>query len=259
MSATPRVKIPYPAENDNPFYDVFQSGMLAIDASLYAAREDRNLLMMRGGVLAFNASTGVFSWGSPIELLSPLTGVHLFLDAASVTVADGQGIVVTLVRSPLTSQSLVVTVADRVRSEPLGDDQLLIGYRYLNRLYFRNGKTLNDGDSVALFELTGTGGGGGGGSLPTFTNVSSSTYTVLTTDQWVLVTPPIGGSVLTLPTGVASGTEFVVKDNAGTAASRNISVLGGVHDIDGLSGITIALNWGGARFMWNGVRFNVSP
>jgi hypothetical protein len=156
---TPRMQWPYPAEDQDPWYDDYVNNLAAADASGYAAREDRNLALAAGGEFTFTAATGVVTWSAPLEILSPLTAVVLTLPAGSVTLAAGVFGWVNLPRAPTQATALEVRTGPSV---PSSDGALLLFVRRSDRVYVRGAKVLNDGDALTLFASNP----GGNGALP---------------------------------------------------------------------------------------------
>lgn len=164
MPITPRTRIPYPSEDQDPFFDDFEGMIQAVDASLYAEREDRQTVLMDGGLFTWNINPttqiGTLTWAGTINLSAPITGFKWFLTAGNVQLLDGEVFYVTLPRAPLTNLALVVRKGSQV---PSTDADLIVGIRSGSHFYFRNGRSLQDGDSTNILEITiGTGGGGGG-------------------------------------------------------------------------------------------------
>lgn len=164
MAESRRLRWSFPNENMDPWYDAFAAFVDAVDASVYATREDRSVVLMSTATVSFNIAGvgGVLTWNAPIELLSPIAGFVESVSAGSVTLNDGDVLYMQVVRSPTSNQTLSFSVA---RSVPNTDDTLLVAIRRGSTVYWRDGKVINDGDSLQLFSATG-GGGGGGGSLP---------------------------------------------------------------------------------------------
>lgn len=61
MPTSPRTHFPYPDADTAVWNETFQAMVDAIDASLYASREDRNIIMFGGSTCTFNSGTGVFT------------------------------------------------------------------------------------------------------------------------------------------------------------------------------------------------------
>lgn len=161
MPNTPRTQIPYPDENSNPFFDSFVAMINAIDASIYATRENRDIVIMNGGAVTWTASSGALTWAADIELYSSIVGyVWRIAGPGSVTLNDGDLVYLTLVRAPVANVVIPTHIGQRVPNVVRGDDQLLLAVRRGSRVYFRNGKVINDGDNLQLFTSTGSGGGG---------------------------------------------------------------------------------------------------
>ena len=71
MATSPRMGWPYPEENQDPFWDAFTAFVAAQDASVFALKEDRDFLIMKGGTVSFTASSGLLSWSQAIEMSLP--------------------------------------------------------------------------------------------------------------------------------------------------------------------------------------------
>lgn len=154
MTNTAKMQWPYPTKDSDPWFDGFESMTGAMDASGYAAREDRNILISGGGMVSFTASTGLLAWSAAIVVMSPIAGFKLTVPAGSVTLVDGACLYVNVTRAPLGNASLSSFVAGQV---PNTDSALLLAIRNGSAVYFRNGSQVDDGDSKSLF--AGSGGG----------------------------------------------------------------------------------------------------
>lgn len=161
MPNSPRMSWPYPAESQDPWFDAFVGLINALDASGFASREDRNIVLMRGGTITFVAGTGVLSWSEPLELLAPITGFLWSIPAGNLMLPDGGIFYVNVVRSPQDNTSLASLAAMQV---PPTDQGFLIGIRRGDRVYFRNGAVAVDGFPGTIIEDGCCGGGGGGGT-----------------------------------------------------------------------------------------------
>lgn len=156
MPNSPRISIPYPSANSNPWDALFSQMVLAIDTSLYTPREDRNIVMMGGGTMTFTASTGVLSWTSEIDLLASVSGLLWAIPAGSVTLADGQLFYIAVARAPQSATSYTPVVASFT---PNSDNALLIGVRKGGVVHFRNGSVIVTGQSQNIFDTNGFAGG----------------------------------------------------------------------------------------------------
>ena len=156
MPTSSRLNIPYPSEGTDPWYDAFVSMVEAVDASGYASREDRNLVLMGGGTFSYNQNTvdgtAQLVWTRAIQISSPTTGFLGSIPAGNVVLQDGGMLFTDLVRAPTSSVSLSPFTGQAVTSS---DTAYLLGIRSGPTFYFRNGKVLTDGDSFAALELNG--------------------------------------------------------------------------------------------------------
>lgn len=165
MATSPRQGWPYPEENQDPFYDAFASLVAAQDASVFALRENKDILLMKGGTLSFTASSGLLSWSSAIELNSSVSGFKWTLPLGSVTLNDGDYLYATLAHNPVTNVNIAAATGAKLPdTDP--DNPIILGLRNGDRVYFRDGKVLQDGAALQLFQTNPGGGGGGGVGSP---------------------------------------------------------------------------------------------
>ena len=85
------------------------------------------------------------------------------------------------------------------------------------------------------------------------TNVSSSPYTVLSTDEYLSVDCSGGAIILQFPNSTTDGRRFVVKDATGSSSSFNITVttVGGAVNIDGATSYLLVNNYDAIDLIWN--------
>jgi hypothetical protein len=167
----------FPSENQEPHFDALTEFYGQLDASGYAAREDRHIILSGGGTVNFTAAGGAFSWGSDIEMLAAITGFNWRIPAGNVTVTDGQILYVNLVRAPTLNTVRTLLVGDQV---PNDNDAHIIGVRKGSTIYFFNGNSIGDGGSLS--DLGAGGGGGGGSALEILDEGSSLTATAVSID-----------------------------------------------------------------------------
>lgn len=150
MPVTSRTGIPYPAQLREPWFTEFVAALEAIDAQTYAAREDRNLIMMGGGTVSFNVSgtLGTLAWTQAIDIYSPPTGLLVSIPIGSIALLDGEAFYVDMVRSPTAPTT---TAAQKASQVPSTNTAILIGLRRGVRVYFRQGDVISDGMAVDLF------------------------------------------------------------------------------------------------------------
>lgn len=156
MANTPRMNWPFPNENADPWYEQLNAFVQAQDASGYAAREDRQLVLTEGGTVAWDATSSQLSWSADLKILSPITGRMLTVAAGTVTMDDGKVLYTSLVRAPTADATVSVAQALQV---PATDQALLLAVRAGTRIYWRNGLMMLDGDS---FTTVGASQGGAG-------------------------------------------------------------------------------------------------
>lgn len=165
MPLTSRMKWTVPSADADPWYDAFSALFGEVDAAVYAGREDRNIVLMGGGVITWALLTGTLVWTQPLRIFSPVSGFQCIVAAGNVQLdQDGKLLYAPLVRYPTGgNKTIVAGVASQVPVAVSPNDQLLFAVRYGNKIYWRNGLVMQDGDSVTDFRPEY--GGGGGGSI----------------------------------------------------------------------------------------------
>lgn len=169
MPYTLKTKFPYPDFKVDPWFDAFISMVEALDYEFWAEWEDRNIILMRGGQISWSVVNAKLSWTNDIEVLSALVGFYLRIPAGYVNLQEGEMFYVSAVRSPTGIVTVEARVASQLRETEKGEDFVVIAVRRNNKIYFRNGAHLGDGDSYFLFEVNYFGSGGGSQGSPFIT------------------------------------------------------------------------------------------
>lgn len=269
MANTPRLRWPFPEEQEDPWYDSFLAMLLAEDASAYASREDRQLVLASGATFTFDSGSGVLSWDAPVEILSPISGFKITISTGSVTMLDGQLFYCVLTRSPVANVVASVVVANSV---PNTDDAFIIGVRNGAAVYFRTGVRIQSGESVNIFNLIG------GGSVTdvyersvTF-GVPEGTLTQEATIGRVTYAGSLVGVSLELTRPITAGTVTVnVKRNAAVVmtavldvshtTSRQVTTAGGAVSVvtnDALTVEVVAAAYANADVLDAGLTVSVA-
>jgi len=115
---------------------------------------------------------------------------------------------------------------------------------------------VNDNDNINIGSGNQIIGGGGNPSPVTVTNVTTPTYTALSTDYYLCVDTSTNAVTITLPTGIL-GTVYIIKDCSGDAATNPITVNGTGGQMIDLSTATIDAPYGSIQLIFNGVEWNI--
>ena len=98
-----------------------------------------------------------------------------------------------------------------------------------------------------------------GGSGATFTSVTTSPYTVLSTDYFLGVTTSSIPITIRLPNAPATATIYIIKDSTGNAATNNITLttVGGSVTIDGQTSITMNVAYASLSVLFDGTSYEI--
>lgn len=146
MANSPRMLWAFPGVDQDPWYDSFLDLTRGQDASAYAYREDRNLILAGGGTISF--ALNLLSWTEPISVWSPQTGFLVLVAAqpAGVPLVNSGDIVRwDQTRHPGENVTVQPEVATRALAN---DNSLVLCLRIDDRIVFRNGSWLGDGDTL---------------------------------------------------------------------------------------------------------------
>jgi hypothetical protein len=154
---TTRLKWPVPSEHQEPWYKGFQNLVNAQDATSYASKEDRNLVVSSESKPTFNSVSGLLTWSSSIKLLSAPTGFYWEIEAGSETLLEGQFLYVTLPRSPTDNITVSTGVAYQL-PEARGDDHVVLVVRFGDYLFWRSGTEIGIPSKLRIDTFTATAG-----------------------------------------------------------------------------------------------------
>lgn len=155
MELSPRMEWAFPSENQDPWYPSYEDQIRAQDASGFAAREDRNLILSGGGTLTWNVSTGL-TWTDPFLVWSPATGFFSLLVPNTLLPQNGQCIRTEIVRAPGSNKNVAAEVANTAQNT---DNSLVLGMRSGTSFLFRNGALIQDGVTIDAEDLLSGAGG----------------------------------------------------------------------------------------------------
>lgn len=152
MALVPRLNLQYPDENDNPFFEKIKSFFEGLDSHIFANMADRNTVLLGGGGVLLNSTTGVLSWSSDLLLVDAVSGYSIRIVAANATLADGEMLYVDTAR--VLSEEAIAT-AEVATSVGVGAGKILLALREGNTVVFRNGAVLGPDQTTNLIEQGG--------------------------------------------------------------------------------------------------------
>lgn len=201
---TKLMKITFPSENEEPFTDPHQQGMVETDQIQYANAENGNLVWSGGGIVTWVAGTNTLSWAGDIKITGMTTGPRFAtISASSILLDDGEVAFFSMPRLLLADQVVPVIRSNRVFdvNSRLNNLRLFVT-RIGDKLFFGDGSSMIDGDSGLLF---GAGiAGGGSGTIST-------------------IQSPLGTVGVTNPNGPVTSLETIFAGSGGNFGVLNFS------------------------------------
>ena len=161
MPLTSRMKWSLPTEDADPWYAAIVALFGEVDASVYASREDRNLILMGGGNITWTLGSHTLSWSEPLRIISPIAGLLCIIEAGSAVLdSDGRMLYAPVVRYPQDgNKTITAAVGSQVPTATNPNDQILFAVRYGDLIYWRNGLVLANGQTIVNFQAGFTAGG----------------------------------------------------------------------------------------------------
>lgn len=124
------------------------------------------------------------------------------------------------------------------------------------------GRTITAGSNVSVTNGSGTAGNPtisamGGTPIMAYTNVNTTPYVVNTGNYLLGVDTTAAPITVQMPNAPATGTMYIIKDEAGTADTNAITVttVGGAVLIDGSTSFSINVEYGSICVMFNGTKY----
>lgn len=220
-----------------------------------------------------NTTMGITTVGTPALNQINIVGIQATTTQIGVTALSSNALTIagTAIDSAVTPASLAAKLGTQTQfALPIGggatsaiswtaaptDGQLLIGSTGLTPVL----STLTAGAGISIanapgsITITNT-----GGSAFTYTNVNTTPYVVLPSDQFLGVDCSGGIITIELPNAPSTGRIFVVKDRTGSCAANNITVttVGGIVNIDGATTRVMKLNFEALSLLFDGSTYQV--
>jgi len=174
--------------------------------------------------------------------VSPLAGnINVVGDATTITIVGNPGthtLTASLVGGGVAAQSFPCNTGTATPN----------GSGVLNVLGANNISTTGSGNTITI----------NGGAFA-YTNVTTSPYVVLTTDDYLSVNTSTIAITIQLPNAPSIGRVFIIKDRTGNAATHNITVttVGGAVNIDGATTFVMNTAFESIEVIFNGTAYEV--
>lgn len=116
--------------------------------------EDRNILLSCSGNVAWDLSSQTLTWADPFVLLAPNKAYDWKILASSITsIADGDSLYVAINRDAGGNLTLQKAASGALALDTNNKNNFVIAYRLGDKIIFRNGYTLRDGDEAVFEDL----------------------------------------------------------------------------------------------------------
>jgi hypothetical protein len=135
MPTTPFLSLPFPARDQDPWYDTFEAFVQGVDSFGLNVRDHRNLLLLGGGTITWSAGFEL-TWTAPIQvrhlLKGGLTGT-VPVPIESIFLNDGELLYLRIVNAP--TQNYQPTLEIAMGPLPQRDNALALAYRFGDTLW----------------------------------------------------------------------------------------------------------------------------
>jgi len=140
MAKTTFLEIPYPEENQNPFYDAYRQQMEAMSRILFQVKLQSQFIVSGGGVVAFNAGTNTLTWTQdfmiPVYYYGFKLNVRFGPDYANrqALMSDGQALYIEV--PFVLTQNMVVNFSQGTAINKDNHQIFVVCYRNGNKVHF---------------------------------------------------------------------------------------------------------------------------
>lgn len=149
---TPRLRIPYPSEFDDPWIAGFRNYATQVDSVLHALSENDNLRYIGGGNFSWTTATNILSWTEDINVRSFTTPYGGVIPAQSFELEEGDILFFQMFRM-LTGNFTVSMVKGKVTTfDPVRNPDLVVfAFRADDVIYMPGQNSIISGDFGPLF------------------------------------------------------------------------------------------------------------
>lgn len=133
--------IPYPDENSDPFWDMYESQMSALDQIAFMSKIQANLFVAGGGSISFSSGTQILSWTSDLIIPVYHYGYKITVPygpdnlTRAAIVPDGYAIVVEI--PYVLTANVVAEMKILSQLTPANHAQWILGWRNGTKVYFK--------------------------------------------------------------------------------------------------------------------------
>jgi len=164
-NSTPRFKIPYPADREDPFYTSFQSMILFLDQLNFGQFEDINEIVYTDGNVSWIESSGIhtLSFNNDLIFVSSSFGreetLPVLTPPLEIDIPVNHYLVFQMTRGATTSVDLTTHYTIQTQLPTLSTDRILCYHAPNHKLYFTTNLVMDVGDTVTGIDPSGSGSG----------------------------------------------------------------------------------------------------
>jgi hypothetical protein len=230
---TSRMKIPYPSQGQANYYEVFKSGMDAIDADVFALWSKINAIFHGGGAITWslNGSDYEFTYGDAIVCQIPSSGTAQSIAPTTIVIPPSHFGILDAAFGATSAGSLFGSVATQVSVDP-SSSAFCWHNPTTHELVFSTGLVIALGGTATGIQPQG-GGGGGSITVTDGTTTVTPATTLTFTDGAAVVTDAGGGNA---EVQIQLTTKFVVSADGSTFYSSIQSAIDDAYSEYGTSG-----------------------
>lgn len=104
--------LPYGDPNMTQWYTLYKEALIKMDTSLFAHRENKDLISIGGGNIAYNNVTFELSWDSQIQLLRPISSLKNSINATTISNVPFESYIYVDIKRNLKNNGGVIPIGD---------------------------------------------------------------------------------------------------------------------------------------------------
>ena len=133
------LKMTYPSDGENPFWDSYVAQMEQMDQLLFMQKVQNNLFVGNSNSVLFNSSSNLLTWSGDFFIPIFHFGFKMTVlgpsSTKTATILDGYAMIVTIPYTMTGNTTITMQVLSQLT--PLNHQQWIMGWRLGNTVYFK--------------------------------------------------------------------------------------------------------------------------